>query len=77
MIDAASDGSINNKNLDEAYELMKLQSGCNYEAYELLRKYASNNYSDWCAQKKTAGVFEVDQTTAFSFQMSSIQQQLS
>src|SRR3954471_12211748 len=63
MIDAASGGSINNKIIDEAYELIDTM--------------ASNNYSDRTATKKNVGMFAVDQTTALAAQMSSIQQQLS
>src|SRR5436189_2370062 len=63
MIDAASEGSINNKTIDEAYELIDTM--------------ASNNYSDRTSTKKNVGMFAVDQTTALAAQMSSIQQQLS
>lgn len=58
MIDDASGGSISNKNLDEAYELINTM--------------ANNNYSNRCIQK-IAGIFEVDQTTALATQISFIQ----
>src|SRR3954467_11708048 len=50
IIDATSGGSINNKSIDEAYELIGIM--------------ASNNYSNRNASKKNAGMFAVDQTTA-------------
>src|SRR3954462_3939279 len=62
MIDAASGGSITNKSLDEAYEL--------------INSMASNNYSDRSAPRKAAGVFEVDQAVALVAQMSTLQQQM-
>ena len=62
MIDAASGGSITNKSLDEAYEL--------------INSMASNNYSDRSAPRKAAGVFEVDQAVALAVQMSTLQQQM-
>src|SRR5438270_10304361 len=62
MIDAASGGSITNKSLDEAYEL--------------INSMASNNYSDRSAPRKAAGVFEVDQAVALAAQMSTLQQQM-
>src|SRR5438270_6466734 len=62
MIDAASGGSITNKSLDEAHEL--------------INSMASNNYSDRSAPRKAAGVFEVDQAVALAAQMSTLQQQM-
>ena len=63
MIDAASGGSVNDKTVKDVYELIET--------------LASNNYARNTERtRKTAGVFEVDQATAFAAQMSSIQQQL-
>lgn len=63
MVDAASGGSINNETSEEAYELMETLDSENY-----------TKHSDRI--QKLAGVFEVDQSTAFAAQMSTIQQQL-
>lgn len=63
VIDAVSGGSISNRNLDEAYELI-----------DVMARY---NYLERCALKKNVGLFEVDQTTILAAQMSSIQHQLS
>lgn len=59
MIDAASGGLINNKNMDEVFDLIDTM--------------ASNNYSERCAPNKSAGVFEIDQNTAIAAQMSMVQ----
>ncbi|KAJ8617556.1 hypothetical protein MRB53_013742 [Persea americana] len=65
MVDAASGGAINNKTLEEAYDLIKVM--------------ASNNYmkaSDRSFPRKSVGVHEVDGFTALSAQLASIQKQL-
>src|SRR3954466_2875947 len=63
MIDAASGGSLNNKTLEEAEELIET--------------LASNHYAKTRDRsRKQAGVYEVDQNTAFAAQMTAIQQQL-
>src|SRR5436189_1206346 len=63
MIDAASGGSLNNKTLEEAEELIET--------------LASNHYAkNRDRSRKQAGVYEVDQSTAFAAQMTAIQQQL-
>src|SRR4051812_9373912 len=62
-IDAASGGSLNNKTLEEAEELIET--------------LASNHYAkNRDRSRKQAGVYEVDQSTAFAAQMTAIQQQL-
>src|SRR3954467_10015239 len=62
-IDAASGGSLNNKTLEEAEELIEI--------------LASNHYArNRDRSRKQAGVYEVDQNTAFAAQMTAIQQQL-
>src|SRR4051812_45833663 len=63
MIDAASGGSLNNKTLEEAEELIET--------------LASNHYAkNRDRSRKQAGVYEVDQSTTFAAQMTAIQQQL-
>ena len=65
MVDAASGGAINNKTLEEAYDLIKVM--------------ASNNYmkaSDRSFPKKSVGVHEVDSFTALLAQLASIKKQL-
>src|SRR4051812_23927307 len=63
MIDAANGGSLNNKTLEEAEELIET--------------LASNHYAkNRDRSRKQAGVYEVDQSTAFAAQMTAIQQQL-
>src|SRR3954464_15919533 len=62
-IDAASGGSLNNKTLEEAEELIET--------------LASNHYArNRDRSRKQAGVYEVDQNTALAAQMTAIQQQL-
>src|SRR5436190_2026372 len=62
-IDAASEGSLNNKMLEEAEELIET--------------LASNHYAkNRDRTRKQVGVYEVDQSTAFAAQMTAIQQQL-
>src|SRR3954462_8136040 len=63
MIDAASGRSLNNKTLEEAEELIET--------------LASNHYArNRDRSRKQAGVYELDQSTAFAAQTTAIQQQL-
>ena len=60
-IDAASGGSLNNKTLEEAEELIET--------------LASNHYAKSRERaRKQVGVYEVDQSTAFAAQMTAMQQ---
>ncbi|XP_031288154.1 uncharacterized protein LOC116146838 [Pistacia vera] len=65
MVDAASGGALNNKTLEEAYNLIEVM--------------ASNNYmrpSERNSTRKAVGVHEVDGYTALAAQFSTIQKQL-
>lgn len=65
MIDAASGRGLNNKTLEEAYNLIEV--------------IASNNYmrpSERNSIRKAAGVHEVDGYTTLAAQLSAIQKQL-